>query len=181
MGLELDARSFAVGALVVLATLGAATPMTLRSDGLQFPDGSVQTSAALRKTFYLSTTYEYGDTALTGCDAGFHMASLWEILDVGSLRYGTYRGFLHDDSGYGPPTGSDAEGWIRTGAVVVLNTTEPGRASCSAWTSEVGSGTTVRLSDSWQPLAAGTETGLEPWRVGFRACSDTTHVWCVSD
>jgi len=51
------------------------------------------------KLFYLTTTTHDGDSALTACGPGFHMASLWEIHDPSDVEYDTTRGLTSADSG----------------------------------------------------------------------------------
>src|SRR5262245_60366073 len=64
-----------------------------------------------KNKFYLTKDGFQGNAVLTACDAGFHMASLWEIHDPSNLQYDT-RGFTLADAGSGPPA---VLGWIRTG------------------------------------------------------------------
>jgi len=62
------AQTAAGGAIVALLILGAGQPMTVRSDGLQFPDGTIQTTAAradTRKAFYITESLHMGSTALS--------------------------------------------------------------------------------------------------------------------
>ena len=73
---------------------------------------SVPIQAEAKTKYYLTSVSVPGDAALTACDPGFHMASLWEIHDTSNLQYDTGRGLTQDDSGSGPPA---ALGWIRTG------------------------------------------------------------------
>ena len=70
-------------------------------------------AADSRRAFYVTSVGHKGDAASTACESGFHMASIWEIIDVSNLRYDTARGFTRPDSGSGPPQWE--EGWIRTG------------------------------------------------------------------
>ena len=61
-------------------------------------------SAEKARKFYLTQTGFTGSQALTACANGYHMASLWEILDPSNLRYNTTLGFTTQDSGFGPPS-----------------------------------------------------------------------------
>jgi hypothetical protein len=45
------------------------------------------------RVYYLTNTTHLPDSALTACAPGFHMASIWEILDPSNLNYDTARGF----------------------------------------------------------------------------------------
>jgi hypothetical protein len=122
--------------------------------------------------YYLTTGFYAGDQALLACAPGYHMASLWELLDTSNLRYNTSLGRTGDDSGQGPPYGS---GWIRTGDT--SGTGSPGEANCQAWTSGLAAdiGTTVSLPSDW---TAGEED-LLGWNAGSAICSLTRPVWCV--
>lgn len=64
--------------------------------------------------FYLTTTTHTGDQALAACAAGFHMASLWEILDPSNLRYE-------------PTPGSGTGRMIGRGFGTVLRQCSPGK------------------------------------------------------
>jgi hypothetical protein len=123
---------------------------------------------------YYLTTGSYSSTqALSACAPGYHMASLWEILDTSSLHYNTSLGRASADSGHGPPYSS---GWIRTG-YSGSSTGGPGEANCQAWTSSLSAdiGTTVSLPSDW---TAGEED-LLGWNAGSAICSLKRSVWCV--
>ena len=134
-------------------------------------------AADSRRWFYLTPdVVENGANALTACDAGFHMASIYEILDVSNLRYDTYRGHTTDDSGQGPPAGFG--GWVRTGTSSYTGAVL-GRANCNAWTSSSAShsGTWANLADTWVPPT------IEPtnWQGMLLPCDAPSLVWCVED
>lgn len=123
--------------------------------------------------YYLTNGLYTGAQALSACAPGYHMASLWEILDTSNLHYNTSLGYTTDDSGYGPPYGG---GWIRTGAA--SDTGSPGEGNCLAWTSDSAaySGTTMSLPSNW---IAGEED-LLGWNVGSAICSAPSYrVWCA--
>ena len=181
-----------------LVPLAPATGLSLSDSAIMFPDGTVQTTAAPRdprRAFYLTTTGFNGDQADgTGvCDAGFHFASLFEILDVSSLRYDTGRGKSRSDSGQGPP--SSSFGWIRTGNL--SDGQQPnwnslgdgGIRNCATWTtsSDSSDGTTVGLNWCWQEEADCVPSGWSEsnvaqwWRAGEATCDTTYAVWCVED
>jgi hypothetical protein len=130
------------------------------------------------RQYYLTSSYAYnGSQAEDACAAGYHMASLWEILDPSNLRYDTGLGDDRADSGMGPPTVSF--GWVRTGHDNDVGT-NPGQANCDTWSSVSGmhNGTTVRLATDWSDP---TQRDMFVWDAGIRACSDTAPVWCVAD
>jgi hypothetical protein len=140
------------------------------------PSTSAKQSNKVR-AFYLAGPEVQGSAALNACAAGFHMASLWEIHSVGSLRYETALGLQTDDSGFGPPT---TAGWVRTGSFAFAQTA--GAANCHAWTSTntADFGTTVGLVFVWAPTNTTTSTVL-PWLAQAVSCADRRPVWCVED
>jgi hypothetical protein len=127
------------------------------------------------RKFYLTQDFFTGSQALTACANKFHMASLWEIFEVSTLRYDTENGFVSDDSCSGPPSGP-AQGWVRTGfEAISLNS--PGIGNCDAWTSVTRSGTFVFLEASW----VNPSFPISPWRSGATPCINPVRVWCVQD
>jgi hypothetical protein len=179
---------FALGILVT-TSIGA---ISLRDDGIQFPDGSLQTSADTRRAFYLSdSSFWVGNNVHVACDDGFHFASLWEILDPTELRYvkdeELSEGFFaarNPDSGDGPPAG--LEGWIRTGATPAGgSTTDDGEANCDAYTTNLSirAGTTVQLNSCWDSSGYCTRDIAEVgwWKPLLAACHQGRRVWCVQD
>jgi hypothetical protein len=113
--------------------------------------------------------------ALTACTAGYHMASLWEILDPSQLKYNRNLGAARDDSGQGPP--AFFGGLVRTGYSSNTSIT-PGWGNCSAWSSNDSShyGTYAQLPSNWTAAKH-----VHVWQVGVTSCSTSTHVWCVED
>ena len=125
--------------------------------------------------YYLTADTYQADEALSACALGFHMASLWELLDTSNLRYNTTRGHTRTDSGHGPPA---AGGWIRTGSESG-STNLPGTGNCQAWTSSSASdyGSHAVLPGSWTD---GSED-LMGWATATRDCSGSVRVWCIGD
>jgi hypothetical protein len=150
-----------------------------------------QAEALEPRRFYLTQDTFDGSQPLNACAVGFHMASLWEIFDVTSLKYDRTLGFTQADSGEGPPVEKD--GWIRTGspssASPIPNAAEP--PNCNAYTSsQAFVGSSVYLSGAWHsrleshpesPLLLPTPFDTQPWRHGNRLCESRTRVWCVQD
>lgn len=133
------------------------------------------TADAGRKKYYLTQDNFDGSHALTACDNGFHMASIWEILDPSNLKYDTELGRTTDDSGSGPPSG--LEGWIHTGGADA-DSGGAGNANCRTWTSNSGSdaGTFVFLEHTWP----GSSTAISPWQAIDANCDAVASgVWCV--
>jgi hypothetical protein len=129
------------------------------------------------RKFYLTQDFFTGSQALTACANKFHMASLWEIFEVSTLRYDIENGFVSDDSGSGPP-GTRA-GWVRTGFSSLNISTDPGKTNCSLWTTDTGFGTIIVLDSTWDNL--GLDFSISPWRAGVAFCSNPLPVWCVQD
>ena len=130
------------------------------------------------RKFYL--TKEFGDAvqAPAMCAAGYHMASMWEILDPTDLRYDSTLGKVQGDSGSGPP--SDQHGWVRTGNVPNHSDSGPGDSNCDAYTSNQAGhfGTAAELTEHWDTEVPEPVT---PWSTVAGACSFPTQVWCVED
>jgi hypothetical protein len=126
--------------------------------------------------FYLTTTVVAGNAAITACAAGYHMASMWEIFNVGTLEYNRTVGYTATDSGSGPP--ASIAGWIRTGVPSFTNAV-PGNANCSSWTSNnpAHNGTRINLQPQWAVASEFTS----PWDSTIQACGTTSRVWCVED
>lgn len=128
--------------------------------------------------FYITGANYAADEAPAACTAGYHMASLWEILDVTGLAYDRDHPEAHtqSDSGSGPP--SYWYGWVRTGWDSSGANTA-GMANCEAW-SVVGSGgygSIVRLARSWES----NSKDLFSWDASTLQCSNSAPVWCVGE
>jgi hypothetical protein len=130
------------------------------------------------RKFYLTQGLFDGSQALTARADGYHMASLFEIFDVSTLRYDTTLGLTRDDSGFGPPI---AFGWIRTGNLSSGTTGIVGTDNCFAWTSSNNSdfGAAATLNSRWD--IAQFNRPISPWIAGNLSCSSTRRVWCVQD
>jgi hypothetical protein len=134
--------------------------------------------AGLRGFYYVTEADRRPAEALSSCAAGYHMASLWEILDPTELRYARClaEAKVLADQGSGPPAGY--WGWVRTGgdgSVVEL----AGQANCHVWTdTALGHfGTIVRLNPDW----AAPASAISPWEARTWGCQQIAPVWCVSD
>lgn len=128
--------------------------------------------------FYLTAGNHVPASVLLACSADYHMATLWEILDVSGLKYHASHpdAYSRADSGQGPPAGWN--GWIRTGYQSSASTI-PGRGNCNAWSSVDPSayGTIVHLSTNWQQAAELSG----PWVASTATCNLAGPVWCVGD
>jgi hypothetical protein len=132
------------------------------------------------RNYYLTIGTSNGANALTACSAGFHMASLWEILDPMRLRYDVDLGLvpmITDTRAGGPLSG--VGGWVRTGYTASPVLIDPGTANCDMWTSTSPdvSGSYVTLDESWDAPAFVTS----PWRPTEIDCDASVNVWCVED
>jgi len=123
--------------------------------------------------YYMTVATYTGADALSACSDGYHMASMWEIMDVSNLIYDTDLGRSQDDSGQGPPAGRD--GWVRTGQSA-STASVAGQGNCDGWSSDSAghSGTILWLPSDW---GGGADIG--GWKAGTGACSVYRSVWCV--
>lgn len=141
--------------------------------GVEGPPGPAGTCQ--RRRFYQSRNTVDGFFARGECAEGFHMASLWEILDVSNLEYDTVLGGLEGDSGSGPPGWA---AWVRTGGAT-SGANLAGAGNCNAWTNGGADlyGSVAILPGIWtiQPST------IAPWVPGTLPCNVRVPVWCVED
>jgi len=142
------------------------------------------------RRFYLTSGTFPGNKVLDACGRGYHMASRFELLDVGMLRYDAHLGFQTDDAGSGPPSHAaaygtqDPSGWVRTGGSSRFTdaTDRQGSAltNCAAWStsSPEAYGTVAYLSDRFT-VAGGAAAPV--WDGGAERCDVPRHVWCIGD
>ena len=147
----------------------------LQGQPVSLEAGPLATSAGMPGYYLTRDPAPNGLQALTACAPGYHMASLWEILDPSQLRYDVDLGAARDDSGHGPP--SFLEGLIRTGYNGNTNLTA-GQANCDHWQSNDPGhyGTYAQLPESW---VAGQD--IHVWQVGLTSCASAARVWCVQE
>ncbi len=131
-----------------------------------------------KKGFYITSSNFSGSQPKTACSAGYHMASIWEILDVSNLVYAYDHpaAYTKGDSSFGPP--SSWYGWVRTGYNnSTVNTA--GLANCNGWTSNTAGeyGSIIRLAHDW--VTAPGEIGT--WDTSTWSCGGTAPVWCIQD
>jgi hypothetical protein len=139
-------------------------------------DVSAQSGSGI--SFYVTDINFFSIDALTACASGYHMASLWEILDVSNLVYAYNHPDAHvkDDSGQGPP--SFWYGRVRTGQDASGSATA-GMGNCDNWTSNssADSGVFVRLSRTWETAPGDIGT----WDATSFTCNLVGPVWCIED
>jgi hypothetical protein len=127
---------------------------------------------------YVTDMNFYPDQALTACGPGYHMASLWEILDTSNwvYDYDHPAARVQADSGHGPP--SQWFGWIRTG-YHGSGDDVPGTGNCLAWASRSDQrhGSLVRLTRQWETAPGEILT----WDAHSFSCFAVAPVWCVRD
>ena len=159
--------------LLAIAVLGYLT-MGQEVVEASAPNAPSAGSTGLRQ-YYMTQSGYTGSNALTACASGYHMASLWEIVDPSNLEYNTSLGFTLADSGQGPPT--FYWGWVRTGYTSSVASIA-GQANCNGWTNSNHSsyGTYVNLPSSW---TAGQDVNV--WQTGAYYCDTALYVWCVED
>jgi hypothetical protein len=158
---------------ILLAAAGSAL---VPAAGAEKSPSVVYTPAGPGRHFYLTNSSFTPDHALTACATGYHMASLWEILDVTNLTY-DYRHPAAEtkaDSGQGPP--SNWYGWVRTGFDSSGSSTT-GQGNCLTWSSASGTnnGVAVRLSNDWETAPG----DIFVWDATSFSCGMGGPVWCV--
>lgn len=144
------------------------------SAGSSCSDASCVSLPARR--YYLTIGVFDGSEAMSACASGYHMASMWEILDPSNLRYDTSLGWTQLDSGLGPP--NLTAGWIRTGTPATFG--GAGGESCNGYSTTAGNGTAVNLSRAWDAAAA-SDPDIPAWSAFVSSCSSDRRVWCVED
>jgi len=160
--------------LLIIVAFSVLLPLVGRGQG----GGGNPLTRDTRKSFYVTKTTHDGSQALTACTGGYHMASLWEILDPSNLRYDTQLGSTLPDSGFGPPTAAASEARVRTGGPA-SNSESVGLGNCNAWTSasQDDFGTVIRLDFPWDA----TGEKISPWSAFTGPCSVQLPVWCMQD
>jgi hypothetical protein len=171
-----------IAALLVVAGVGylAWGQQGAEASSLQVFRSSVASSTGMRK-FYMSYYGHQGNLDVDNvCATGYHMASLWEIVDLSNLEYATdlvASGVAEsrDDAGHGPPT--FLIGWVHTG-YDNSHTGSAGQANCDGWSSsdENHDGTAAALPRAWAP---GADIGA--WEFAVTACDVYAKVWCIED
>ncbi len=160
-------------ALLVLALLSYLA-WGEREAAASAPQAPMAASVNMRQYYLTNNTYD-GAAALSACQEGYHMASLWEIIDPSNLKYNSDLGYTQADSGQGPP--ANVQGWVRTGYNGDTFTT-PGQGNCNVWDSDSSShqGTQTHLPANWDG-----EYDTYVWEVGTAGCNSSPRVWCVAD
>ena len=171
-------RGLAVVLVVALVALALLAYLLLEHEQVSASslDALTSGSAGMRQ-YYLTENDDYqGADADTACASGYHMASLWEILDTSNLKYNSDLGRTREDSGQGPP--NQSIGWIRTGYGDGSTMISPGASNCRNWSVSVDPyrGTYAYLDYSWDN---GADIG--PWEFATLNCPGRIRVWCIED
>jgi hypothetical protein len=127
------------------------------------------------KRFYLTPTTHDGATAMGRCASGFHMASVWELLDPSALQYDASLGVATADGG----TPSGSVGWMRNGVQPFNTAGQPaGFANCNQWSTTSGVGSVWALDPLRIPGGVSRPAAWNPVEV---PCTQLTPVWCVEN
>jgi hypothetical protein len=164
-------------ALALVATLLAGYMAWDRQDASASEAEAPLASSANMRQYYLTYSSYNGADADTACASGYHMASLWEIVDASNLKYNTDILSYHpNDAGEGPT--STVAAWVRTGSTS-SNIATAGRGNCNAWTSSAGTdnGTQMALNSIW----TGPANIINIWNATTTTCDSTRRVWCMED
>jgi hypothetical protein len=166
------ARGNVVGDVAVRAAGNRSIRRGVATRGNHCAEGDCSPRGARR--YYLTSAVSTTFAAATSCEAGFHMASAFELLDPTDLEYETAFGASEADAGSGPV--STLEGRVRTGGG------PSSTLNCIAWASQSDTHTGMHLV--LQAPAGWDDAGgaLAPWRVEIlRPCNLPARVWCVED
>ena len=133
------------------------------------------------RKYYMTSDSHQGNLDVTSvCTTGYHMASMWEMVDPSNLEYAidlvaSGAGQTRADTGYGPP--AYWVGWVRTGWDASTYNMA-GEAYCNGWDSiesdEYGTGAGFPMD--W---AGGPDLGA--WNLVTAGCHVYARVWCIED
>lgn len=123
-----------------------------------------------RPRFYLSSNSVDGAHAFSACAPGFHMASVSELLQPGSLDYDSQLGFPAFDGSRGMPPATP--GWIRPGGAGNL------AQSCQNWTSVNANLKGAMLRLDLPDSAVGTQYFGSLIEYFVANCNGNARVWC---
>ena len=129
---------------------------------LLFPLGA----SAQQRKFFLTKDAVPATQATKACGPAFHMASTFELVDPGALRYDTTKGMTVVDSGSGPPAG--VQGWIHSG-------TAGPSWSCNGWTDRSEKNTGAVLIFAIEPVKGPSV------QFSLVSCQGERSVWCIED
>lgn len=124
------------------------------------------------RLYYLTSATTTANGAPASCAAGFHFASLTEMLYEGSLEYAEGFGRSINEGGIVAGPGAGDQGWVRSGFE------SSSGSNCSNWTA-AGSQTGPTLATSDISLVSTLNRGA--WNLGAGTCSVPRRVWCIQD
>jgi hypothetical protein len=125
-----------------------------------------------RRRIFLTKTSHKGDTVLTACRSGFHVASQAELYDIGQYHYDNILGITSPEGVTGAPLGK--LGWVRVGGTPVS------LENCFGWTRALDLdhvGGVVHLQVAPQGGAPLSDLIVS----SFRSCAFDHPVWCIED
>ena len=150
-------------------------------DSTEFVTAASQTWSSGRRHYYVTAASFNGSQAPGACAAGYHMASIWDLMDLPSMIYDTNLGFSFAGAGDGPPLA--VKGWIRTGWF--SSSASSLGANCLQYSVTSGSGTTAGLDLRGVYFnddgAFDITLAESPWGTEVRLCNLPTPVWCAQD
>jgi hypothetical protein len=158
---------------ILVTSLGGS--IAFAQDG-NSPANALTLDGPSARKYYLTISGTDGDGVLTACAAGYHAATVWEILDVSNLVYDTVLGYKHVAGDGTPPT--NVWGWVRTGGIPSIGP-GAGGGNCGVWSQffALTYGTLIKLPGDWS--APGSTIGV--WATSFAECTNSFKVWCVED
>lgn len=142
--------------------------------------GDLRCTSDGRKQYYLTNFGFPASQAKAACLAGFHMASLTEILDPSNLQYALLDPLIAARAEQDARGAPHPEGWVRTVYQLGSGVGPPGQANCFSYSSFANAtefGTVARLTSDWTtaPLS------VSPWSTRTETCLTNVRVWCVED
>lgn len=130
-----------------------------------------------RTRIYMTKTKHQGDSVLTACTSGFHVASHTELQGLASYAYDYVLGSTNDESGSGAPV--EVLAWIRNGGKVPSNGTLS-FVNCLGWTSSnSSSGTSTRILSMINSTTGTIPNPSHLYSASFGACGNNIPVWCI--
>jgi len=180
-GADLGVTASFQGSVLVANLQGSVVDGSAATGGNLCDDGRCTRSG--QRLFYLSQNSADGASATYACHPGFHLASVWELLDPSNLVYDKTLGVTVANAGSGPPadntgTPGPTDGWIRDGL-----TSSSG--NCSAWSSgssnENGTLAAFYRNGVFGFPDVGNGSEASAWGLRGAACNVPQNVWCVED
>ena len=104
------------------------------------------------------------------CAPGFHVATVSELLDIGTYDYDYIHGITSMDSGLGT---TDDTGWLRSGM------SKPDSfANCENWSNPAPTASGVAIMVKFLGGRIDVEPASDWLRIVPASCSNSLSVWC---